>query len=296
MKPVKYIVFILLSFSLGLILFAQTQSGLKFNHAVHADNEIECATCHGEAENSNTGKDNLIPAMDVCADCHDIESEDQCMTCHTDLDNNPTGKRIEAYSEKFSHAKHIAANLECNSCHKADSAVEMALPGMTDCQSCHASKAIANECSTCHTGDEDLKPANHAGDFIHTHGQLANAKGMTAHQSMNCTSCHQKSYCQDCHQGENVEKLTHPVNYEFLHSMDARGKERTCTTCHTDRSFCVTCHAENNVMPHNHRTGWINAIPGDGGLHKQEARMDLESCMACHESNAAVTCQRCHGN
>ena len=85
-----------------------------------------------------------------------------------------------------------------------------------------------------------------------------------------------------------------PLNYQFTHALEAQGKESECSACHTERSFCIECHRDNNILPHNHTAGWINTI--DGGRHKTEAEIDLESCMACHEQNADQICQPCHDN
>ncbi len=106
-------------------------------------------------------------------------------------------------------------------------------------------------------------------------------------------TCHQQSFCQDCHEGDNLDRLTHPHNFEFTHALAAQGKERECAVCHTQRSFCIDCHRDNLVLPHNHPSGWTNQI--DGGRHRLEAMSDLENCMACHEQNADQICQPCHG-
>lgn len=294
----KSVYFLLLFLGIGIIKAQNVQSGLKFKHKIHLENEVECTTCHQAVSTSNSGKDNLIPEMDVCADCHDIESEDNCSSCHVDVDNNPTGVRIEKYNLAFSHQIHLKKIKDCNTCHQPllDGVRDISLPDMRACISCHKERLVSTDCMTCHQPGENLKPANHSGDFLHTHGQLAKSEGVTGNKSKNCNTCHTVNQCQECHQGENLDRLTHPLNYEFTHSFEARGKEKTCTTCHIDRAFCIDCHKENQVMPQNHRLGWVNNIPGDGGLHKEEASTDLESCMACHETDATIICQPCHGN
>lgn len=289
---------ILLFIVVFTLLLAQNQkSGMKFDHRIHADQEIECTVCHQTAPESKTGADNLIPEMSVCADCHDVESEDHCKTCHLDLDNNPIGKRIEIYSKKFSHEKHLNTGLACENCHgMTQTSGEVSLPGMKTCMDCHESKAVSNDCMVCHEAGENLKPGSHAGDFLRNHGMMARSGSVNKAMVAECSTCHSDETCQECHQGENLDRLTHPLNFAFTHSLQARGKEKQCMTCHTEPSFCVECHAENQVMPWTHRAGWVNTIPGDGGRHKIEARIDMENCIACHEGSGTITCQRCHGN
>lgn len=113
---------------------------------------------------------------------------------------------------------------------------------------------------------------------------------------MNCATCHTRQFCQDCHEGDNLDRLTHPLNYEVTHALEAQAKQAECAVCHTERQFCIECHSENNVMPHNHTVGWTNKFPNDGGRHKVEALNDLDACIACHEQNAELICGSCHGN
>ena len=143
---------------------------------------------------------------------------------------------------------------------------------------------------------ENLKPASHVLDFNHNHAVLARIAEKETSANMNSNSCHQQSFCQDCHEGDNLNRFSHPLNYEFTHSLDAISKKVDCTSCHVDRQFCNDCHTENNLMPFNHTVGWVNNIPGDGGRHSIEAMTDLENCASCHESNAETVCQPCHGN
>ncbi len=275
------------------------QSGLKFSHKTHVKaNEIDCETCHATAATSTRGNDNLMPSMETCSACHDVESEDGCALCHTDVNNPGTATRVENYSVIFSHQAHLQSGLECVSCHRAVSEKEQVepyvLPPMADCMNCHEKKDVSNTCNSCHTPSESLKPLNHGLDFLHTHGDLARLPQREAQTDLNCNLCHQVSYCESCHEGDNLDRQTHPLNYEFTHSLDARGKEFNCVVCHEDRSFCNDCHSNYRIMPQNHTAGWANRIPGDGGRHSVEARTDLDNCMACHEQNYQQVCANCH--
>jgi len=272
---------------------------LNFNHAYHVlEEELECDTCHGGAETSSAGQDNLLPSMEVCGDCHDIEDEDECATCHMDPDDPEEVPRIQDYSQKFSHERHVTAGLECQDCHEAvalkEEVGEYLLPGMLECQDCHDRKNASLECESCHMPEDELRPPSHTPDFVHAHSDLARNNAHETFSSFTCQTCHDDNFCQDCHQGDNLDRLTHPLNYDVTHALDARGNERACVSCHVETTFCADCHVDNNIMPQNHGPGW--AVWEVGGRHVDEARQDLASCISCHEDNAEVLCITCHAD
>ncbi len=273
---------------------------LIFSHRLHVEDQgLVCTDCHGGVAESQMGSDNLIPTMEVCADCHDVKDQNECSTCHSNPANPQPGPRIETYSAKFSHKRHLDADLACENCHagmeKAEVATVGILPGMVKCIDCHDQHAVANvECSTCHAPGEDLVPVSHGADFIHAHSDLARTNA-PVNGDKTCQTCHSVDYCQDCHEGDNLDRFSHPLNYAYTHALDAQAFERNCQTCHTDRQFCNDCHNNNMVLPRSHVPGFVNNITGDGGRHAFEAENDIESCMSCHESNAEEICQKCHG-
>jgi len=299
----KYFFFFLMILFIGLWMWAsksysEKKIELKFSHKFHIEeNEIECQVCHAMAEESVKGTDNLMPTMEICGECHDVEDEEGCKICHSNMDEPRAVPRVEDYSQLFSHKKHFAAKLDCQTCHSEVANKEIAspyiLPGMTNCMDCHGKKKTFNLCETCHLPSENLKPLSHNVNFIHTHSDLAKNDAAEISGNMKCVTCHQTNFCQDCHEGNNLDRKTHPLNYQFTHSLQAQGKERECATCHTERQFCIDCHRDNQVLPHNHVAGW--ALQNVGGRHKDEALNDIESCMACHEQNAEQICQKCHG-
>ncbi|MBN1409130.1 MAG: hypothetical protein JW956_15120 [Calditrichaceae bacterium] len=287
----------------GLYLFAGAGDSEKyeliFSHQLHVvNNEVECASCHGTAESSQAGTDNLLPDMESCGACHDVEDDENCGMCHSDIEEPLEVVRIEDYSQKFSHQLHIKSEFECSSCHsgiekKVTPSAPVSLPAMSDCMNCHSGKSASVECAACHLPEDNLKPTSHTINFAHAHSDLAKSGTDAMASGMACADCHRQDFCQDCHEGENLDETTHPLNYEFIHALDAQGKEKDCSACHQDRQFCNACHSDYQVYPHNHQQpGW--AVSGGGGLHKTEAQNDLESCISCHEQNAEETCQPCH--
>lgn len=275
----------------------QDEDGVRFSHRLHMEDVgAVCEDCHEAVAGSVTGADNLLPDHDTCATCHEVDDLDECGTCHTNPDDPEGLVYITGYSTKFPHATHVEGGLACASCHAgieaAEIDTEVPLPGMVQCVDCHNDNVASVECMTCHEEGEDLVPETHVVGFARMHGALAQQGAVSAHGDLTCQTCHDDVFCQDCHEGENLDRLTHPLNYAFTHALDAQSGAVNCTTCHTETAFCADCHAENQLMPQNHTAGW--AVPGSGGRHRIEALNDIETCIACHEDDAEITCGGCH--
>ncbi len=273
-------------------------SDIIFSHRYHLEEEdLACADCHEGAEASLAGTDNLLPSMDTCGTCHDVEAEDNCVQCHKNAEDPAGYPLITDYSQKFAHAKHLEEGAECATCHAGVEKKEVydgrsLLPTMVGCVDCHDDEGAEGECMTCHMPDEELLPSSHVVGFARAHSDLARRNALSSTGEMTCATCHGDEFCQDCHEGENLDRLTHPLNYEFTHALDAQSGAVACSSCHTDATFCADCHRENQLLPHTHTAGW--AIPLTGGRHRFEAAADLASCIACHEDNAEQFCQPCH--
>ena len=64
---------------------------------------------------------------------------------------------------RFSHAAHMTGNIDCGTCHKAETSSQsedVLMPSITVCRACHddtkGRTAIASDCLTCHSyHDED---------------------------------------------------------------------------------------------------------------------------------------------
>ncbi|RQV98985.1 MAG: hypothetical protein EH225_12295 [Calditrichaeota bacterium] len=286
-KNFKFILILCSGFLVLFFLSANAdreKAELIFSHKQHiTDNEIECAVCHENAAISMVGTDNLMPAMEVCGGCHDVESSENCGVCHSDMDNPRNVPRVKDNFPSFSHKMHLDAGLDCQSCHAGIVLKEVVepylIPDILSCQNCHIEKKV--------------KPVSHVPNYLHVHGDDVKSDLNAITSSQNCRTCHSTRYCQTCHEGDNLDRVTHPLNYAFTHSMDARGKEQECTVCHAERSFCADCHQQYLVMPHNHVAGW--AVPFIGGLHVYDAENDLENCMSCHIVDARQTCGKTEG-
>src|SRR5262249_5279990 len=97
--------------------------------------------------------------------------------------------------------RHLNTNNACQACHRgldeSDQVSQANLPQMADCLVCHNQVDPPFSCEKCHTPGPQLKPANHAADFLdrHTTGKLGLDKST-------CAVCHGRKFtCLGCHSG-----------------------------------------------------------------------------------------------
>lgn len=94
----------------------------------------------------------------------------------------------------------LITNNPCEACHRGlrsstSAPTKQHFPNMEDCLVCHNKIDAPFSCSECHPSTLNLKPANHAPDFLdrHTTGKLNLDK-------TTCASCHGKRFtCLGCH-------------------------------------------------------------------------------------------------
>jgi hypothetical protein len=258
-------------------------------HAIHAENGLECTDCHTQVPTSTSGMDDLLPGMDTCGQCHDVEDEEKCGMCHLNAEEPAGYTTTPRVAQLFPHEVHVKAGLACSKCHLSGGGPEPAIPEMSLCRTCHATASGFNDCGTCHAAGEERRPASHTPQWLSTHGLEA---GMNVEQ---CETCHTQGDCQDCHAGDNVRPRSHRLNFAFDHALEARADQLRCLTCHEDQQFCTDCHVAEQVLPEDHsRADWY--LPGTGGRHAEEARFNMESCIACHDAGSAdPLCADCHG-
>ncbi|HFE52500.1 MAG TPA: cytochrome C [Bacteroidetes bacterium] len=325
------LVLLLLGFLVSLSLAGQKRRDIiKFSHRFHLKEAgAECANCHPNALKSTKANDNLLPTMEQCGACHDVQDEKNCTQCHYSSEKlEPFESPARAF--RFNHSTHLStARLTCQNCHKGMDKIDYAdgtrIPPRESCNVCHNGTVVSQECQLCHTTSVQVLPMNHTADWKHEH-----MVQVRSGNERDCAHCHTNDECQDCH--ENVNLMTskllpyqyfsayrlssrgarplvvskvHDLNYRYWHAIDAEGKKEQCNICHEASTSCVQCHTEASVAgAFLHRPAWHGgpdwgAIRGGvgtgGGRHAELAERDIERCAACHDVQGAdPTCLMCH--
>ncbi len=248
-----------------------------FTHKKHLESGMECANCHTGVSASENSRDNNIPLLEICADCHDPLP---------DLEFRASLEREIV----FSHRIHLAAEPKCSTCHilgGVEIEARMRLPEMALCLSCHKKESQTEKCADCHTGlgSPGLVPRSHDKQWFLAHGQEG------ALDQTYCSNCHGQSFCQECHQGDNIEPKPHRRNWRYTHSIAARKGVLECSDCHepSSEATCLSCHRSPQGRPSSHKRGrWITR-------HPEEAIVNLEACAMCHSDMASdELCENCH--
>jgi len=302
-----------LAFALtGCVLFEAFGSGparYAFSHRVHVvDQELDCESCHVDAQSEES------PGMPALA---------QCALCHAELDaEKPPERKVEVFfgaqgylaarrgalgdEPIFSHVGHIAAGLECASCHSGveqnDDVLTLARASMASCVECHEQRQAPNDCASCHTQLRvDVAPPSHDGNWIRAHGPTVCARDdATASQ---CSMCHSEANCVSCHNEMPPESHT---NFFRLrgHGIVASLDRASCMTCHQEDS-CTQCHMSS--PPSTHTGAW--GAPVNQHCVGCHFPVQNEGCVVCHlatpshasaapkppDHNPAMNCRQCHG-
>ncbi len=131
---------------------------VAFSHQVHSSAGMTCGDCHKTATTMDWAG---LPTVENCLLCHQAIAPD-----------SPEIKKLEAMrgsGEKivwtrvydlpdfvfFSHKNHVAAQLECQTCHGPVAQREFLMQevsiSMTACMNCHATSDVENHCQFCHS-------------------------------------------------------------------------------------------------------------------------------------------------
>lgn len=270
------------------------RSQLIFNHEFHlTEAEIACDACHQNANTSKSADDKLVPAMEICAECHDVKAKEQCVTCHLTPDQVKPIDGTHPNYDVFSHKRHTEKGIECQVCHALiekstqwDSD-RKTLPPMTTCVDCHRKESQTLDCAACHQGKHP-QPGDHTfTEWTRTHGLEAAFNPEYYQQYF------ELGYCENCHQGLNLKGEVHQPEWLFVHG-DEAAAGGDCLVCHEDRQHCSACHRAMIPVPHPMGDPSF-ANPESGGEHIGEAEAFFEACLSCHDlGSASPTCTRCH--
>ncbi|MEF3696415.1 menaquinone reductase multiheme cytochrome c subunit QrcA [Desulfolutivibrio sp.] len=152
------------------LLFSQKTQPILFSHKVHAEQGLDCESCHTFSE---TGQFLGLPSTASCAECHPDETGGA-----TDAEKE-IDKFVKDYAKPgievpwlvyqyqpdnvfFSHAAHTG--FECTTCHPDVANMDSPPPyhenrlsgyskqtmKMWECERCHAQMGASNACYVCH--------------------------------------------------------------------------------------------------------------------------------------------------
>jgi hypothetical protein len=259
--------------------------GLKFSHAVHVDQGLDCDTCHSfEA-------DATAPDHELCSICHDIPEDlddlSACNFCHTreDYSIDPRTARLDD-EVIFGHEPHLTLEQECAACHEdVDKRVLPKGDLMAFCMDCHGKTAPEmQDCAVCHSElREDVRPSSRGGQPLphdvpavweRIHGQEF------VFDPAYCAICHTDTQadCEDCHQRE--APADHTLTWRRrLHGLKASWDRNRCAVCHEEDS-CQKCH--DNTTPSTHR----GSFGPPRNTHCTSCHIPVEPtrCVTCHEA------------
>ncbi len=139
---------------------------IQFNHKKHLSAGVPCLFCHPGALNGPVAS---LPSLSKCVGCHQniaVESEKGQAAVEVLFEHWEQGiplRWIKTYDQPdfvyFSHRPHVAAGVNCESCHGDVSQMEGVRPAyrinMGFCLDCHQGQAAEKQtrlksCSTCH--------------------------------------------------------------------------------------------------------------------------------------------------
>lgn len=206
-------------------------------------------------------------------------SMSDCYPCHKNIE------KINVPGLIFSHEKHFAEGIKCQSCHNFYPHVPdktLRIP-MQSCYSCHQlthgkqGQLASGKCRTCHPPGFNLKPRDHTASFV-----KGAHKERAYKEPSYCSMCHADSFCQKCHGQRKVKPADHKDVAVFRrnHGKDFK-KRKYCSFCHTDK-FCVDCH---RIEPIPHPPLFL----ADHGKIKYP---DKSICNVCHRDR--TMCENCH--
>lgn len=261
-------------------------ANLIFDHKIHVDKEIACATCHGSVEKVQLADRRHLPRMETCLDCHHAggDANGACSTCHL---SGPDGRLRQVFANgakllpELGNPFGVYHSPDYYRHHEHDAVASRQI-----CAECHSER----ECLACH--DAAVKSLKvHPNDWITLHPVPAK------HGALDCQSCHNyQSFCVTCHervgigpQSDPALRATnlsvHPPGWMSTppgpqhHGVWASRDIRTCTSCHREEG-CIECHAASSrnasgIVANPHPPGFRSKACS---MYQSNARM----CLKCH--------------
>ena len=132
---------------------------IAFPHKTHIANQMECLTCHANADRSIMA---TFPSVSDCMVCHENIKADSAeikkLAAYAARNEEPPWVRVYEFETEadvyFSHKRHVKANVQCATCHgdqaNAMDARQRVHWTMGKCIDCHREHKVSVDCLTCH--------------------------------------------------------------------------------------------------------------------------------------------------
>jgi Cytochrome c7 and related cytochrome c len=132
---------------------------IAFPHKTHIANQMECLTCHSNADRSIMA---TFPSVSDCMVCHENIKTDspeiKKLAAYAARNEEPPWVRVYTFEDEadvyFSHKRHVKANVDCSRCHgdqqNAMDARQRVQWTMGKCIDCHREHKVSVDCLTCH--------------------------------------------------------------------------------------------------------------------------------------------------
>jgi nitrate/TMAO reductase-like tetraheme cytochrome c subunit len=211
--------------------------------------------------------------------------DENCLQCHdlTRAVTLPNGLVMD-------HAKHVARNRSCVSCHYftahpvPDAQKQLVL--MARCFQCHGRQPGAKApgtCTECHPASFNMRPESHTPSdrWLAEHGKIAKVDRKP------CAMCHDPKFCNDCH----VLPMPHPAGWAArpnpLHAAVAKQDPKVCERCHGPApNLCNMCH---------HKGFDPKSGPWASHHAPTVSTFGVPFCLSCHDELFCMTCHAREG-
>jgi hypothetical protein len=194
-------------------------SAAPFSHRLHLGMGLECLNCHAAAARSSQVRDNLLPAREVCLECHETAEIPPPPTTNVTKFSHALhvkmGNVAVFLAQAIDHKtyfetpggdtawvrRHLNSRNPCEACHRgleeSDQVTPAALPRMSDCLVCHTVIEAPFSCWDCHAKDAALQPPSHTEI---PHFMSAHSTGKLGLNKTTCAICHGREFtCMGCH-------------------------------------------------------------------------------------------------
>jgi hypothetical protein len=239
---------------------------LKIDHAVHAENDVQCTICHNRTAHVEDFKPKLTdPKTGKPNKKHENFMEmTACFRCHTQEPNTdaPGGQCFLCHPPKFPLLPES---------HEADGFFPSGHGKLADAEEKRAPWMNATE-----TAQAETPPADEAERY-------AGENLPTVEEVNLCSTCHSKAFCTDCH----GVAMPHPADFQKKHGTVGKATPQVCEKCHGQAGvdFCNACHHGRSID-----YKYIASIPWKQQHPTAVAQTGSAACLRCHNPTYCAVC------